>query len=182
MEVLRKTEGMSNLSDLEKSQWHSYNQLEELQIKNLREHFIWCEKNVPFWQEKFAEKGFNADRFSSTDQLQQLPLMDKSMIREAGDALFPTDGLDRQRRPKCTSGSTGIPLNYYLDRKSHSFLWGHIWRAWGQTGYKPGDLYATLSGGSLLPGNFDFKQGKYFFLCGWLHFSSYHLTEKKIDG
>ena len=122
MEVLRKTEGMSNLQDLEKSQWHSYNQLEELQINNLREHFMWCEKNVPFWQKQFAESGFKPDQFFSIDQLQQLPLMDKSIIREAEDMLFPTDGLDRQRRPKCTSGSTGIPLNYYLDRKSHSYL------------------------------------------------------------
>ena len=54
MEVLRKTEGMSNLQDLEKSQWHLYGQLEELQITNLREHFIWCEKNIPFWQKKGA--------------------------------------------------------------------------------------------------------------------------------
>jgi phenylacetate-CoA ligase len=181
MEVLRKTEGMSNLQDLEKSQWHSYNQLEELQINNLREHFMWCEKNVPFWQKQFAESGFKPDQLSSIDQLQQLPLMDKSIIREAGDTLFPTDGLDRQRRPKCTSGSTGIPLNYYLDRKSHSFLWGHIWRAWGQTGYKPGDLYATLSGGSLLPEHVDFKQRIYLLLSGCLHLPSYHLTEKIMD-
>jgi phenylacetate-CoA ligase len=181
MEKLRKTEGKKHLGNLEDSQWQSTHDLELLQVGKVKSHLQWCKNNVPFWADLFNELQFNPDDFESLDQLQQLPLIDKDRIREAGGSLFPTDNIDRQRRLKFTSGSTGKPLNYYLDRDSHSFLWGHIWRAWGQTGYKPGDLYATLSGGSLLPEKVDFKQRIYLLLSGCLHLPSYHLTNEIMD-
>jgi len=181
MEKLRKTEGQKYLTTLEKSQWQSLQELEAIQLENLKSHLQWCKANVPYWASLFDKYKFNPDTFGSFEQLQQLPLIDKDTIRDVGDDLMPTDGIERQRRLKGTSGSTGKPLNYYLDRKSHSYLWGHIWRAWSQTEYRPGDLYATLSGGSLLPEKVDFKQRIYLLLSGCLHLPSYHLTSEIMD-
>ncbi len=181
MEFFRKTEGHKYLDSLNQTQWRPVQQLEQTQIIELRKYLMWCKKNVPFWTNLFEEIGFNPAEFSDFKHLQQLPLMEKKTIRDAGDSLLPIDGIERQRRYKCTSGSTGKPLNYYLDRKSHSFLWGHIWRAWGQVGYSPGDLYATLSGGSLLPEKVDFKQRMYLLLSGCLHLPCYHLTEEVME-
>jgi phenylacetate-CoA ligase len=178
MEKARHTDGLALLPRLEESQWRSHEDLLQDQGTELKKHLLFCLNHVPHYRKQFAELGFRPEDVSSVADLGDLPLLDKMAIRAAGDDLLSTDWKNLGPRSKTTSGSTGVPLNYKLDFKSHSYLWAHIWRAWAVTGYRPGDLYATLSGGSLLPEKVDFKQRVYLFLSGCVHLPSYHLTNE----
>jgi phenylacetate-CoA ligase len=51
--------------------------------------------------------------------------------------------------PNSTSGSTGEPFRYYLDRKSVGIARAALWRGWGYAGYRLGDKVAVLAGLSL---------------------------------
>lgn len=182
MERARRTDALSLLPQLEASQWLTHEQLLKQQVGDLREHLLYCRDHIPFYAPYFAKHGFDPAAVRSVTDLGTLPLMDKMVIREAGAALLAADRAERGARPKQTSGSTGIPLNYFLDHRSHSYLWAHIWRAWAVTGYRPGDLYATLSGGSLLPEKVDLKQRVYLILSACVHLPSYHLTDEVMRG
>lgn len=181
MEKARKTDALSLLPALEKSQWLTGEDLEKEQVLQLRRHLEYCGREVPYYRDLFEGLGFDPAGVRSLRDLAALPLLDKEAIKEAGERLLPAQYKALGPRPKQTSGSTGIPLNYFLDFHSHSYLWAHIWRAWGMTGYRPGDYYATLSGGSLLPEKVDFKQKVYLYLSGCLHFPSYHLTAEIME-
>ena len=181
MEKARKTDALGLLPELMDSQWLSYGELRSRQIKDLRNHLVYCRDHFPFYSRMFEKSGFHPEHLVSVQDLSRLPLMDKSIIKEAGGGLLAADRSTRGIRLKRTSGSTGIPLNFYLDHYSHSIMWGNIWRAWSVIGYQPGDLYAILSGGSLLPEKVDLKQKLYLLLSVCVHLPSYHLTDAVME-
>jgi len=181
MERVRRTDALALLPELEASQWLTREVLAQRQLDLLRRHLAYCGQQVPFYANLFDELGFDPEAVASPGDLARLPVLDKPTITAAGDRLHSREMPRLQSRHKSTSGSTGVPLNYYLDRRSHSYLWAQIWRAWGQVGYTPGDLYATLSGGSLLPREVDLKQRIYLLLSGCVHLPSYHLTAREMD-
>lgn len=182
MERIRRTDALALLPELERSQWCPREELAAEQLAALREHLIFCRDHVPYYREQFSSLGFEPEAVMDVTDLGRLPLLDKATITESGPALHSDRFATLQPRHKSTSGSTGVPLNYHLDRRSHSYLWAQIWRAWGQVGYRPGDVYATLSGGSLLPREVDLKQRVYLLLSGCVHLPSYHLTAEEMDG
>lgn len=181
MERLRRTDALTLLPELNESQWWDAGRLVDQQARRLQELLRWCRDEVPYYRRLFARLGFAPESVRSTEDLKSLPILEKADIRNAGRDLCSSAFARLQPRAKSTSGSTGVPLNYYLDRRSHSYLWAQIWRAWGQAGYRPGDRYATLSGGSLVPQKVDFKQRVYLALSGALHLPSYHLTSSELD-
>lgn len=174
----RRTDALKLLPGLLESQWWEPAKLELLQRARLAELGRFCVEEVPYYRDLFAKTGLGE---LTPESLEKLPLMSKEIIRREGKALR-SNSFDRwQPRPKSTSGSTGMPLNYFLDRPSHSFQWAQLWRGWEQMGYLPGDLYATLSGGSLLPEKVDLKQKIYLALSRAIHLPSYHLTDTIMD-
>ena len=182
MERLRKTHGQRLLPDLMASQRLPLAELETRQLVDLKRHLDFCGSEIPHYRDLFGRLGFDPATVTSGRDLEALPVLDKESIKAAGDTMHSPHLAGNAPRRKSTSGSTGVPLNYYLDRHSHSYLWAHIWRAWAEAGYTPGDMYATLSGGSLLPEKVDFKQQVYLFLSGAIHLPSYHLTEEVMSG
>jgi phenylacetate-CoA ligase len=77
-----------------------------------------------------------------------------------------------------TSGSTGEPFTIYHSGLSHTYLRALNFAAWNQAGYKPGDRYATFSGGSLMPDSIGFKQIVYSCLLNSRPLPSYHLSRE----
>jgi len=182
MELIRRTHAREILPGLLDSQYLSLDELEKQQSTNLAQLSAFCLAEVPYYQELLAAADISQSQPLTHQNLSRLPLMTKDLIRDHGEQLKAKSFSSWQPRPKSTSGSTGQPLNYFLDRPSHSFQWAHLWRGWEQTGFKPGQPYATLSGGSLIPEKVDFKQKVYLALNNALHFPSYHLTEEVMAG
>jgi len=177
MERARRTHALRLLPPLLTSQWWEPERLSLLQRERLLALLRFCRDEVPFYRESFHRCALDPEAEHPEEQLLRLPVLSKKQVRAAGDTLHAASFRRWQPRLKSTSGSTGVPLNYYLDRPSHSYQWGHLWRGWHQAGYRPGDRYATLSGGSLVPERVDLKQKVYLFLSGAVHLPSYHLTE-----
>lgn len=74
---------------------------------------------VPFYRDFAREKGLTPDDIRSVDDLALLPVVDKGVFRSRPLEDFLAEGLPRWRRlPYTTSGSTGDPFRFVLDRKS----------------------------------------------------------------
>lgn len=181
MEVVRRTDALDLLPELLASQWWSTDQLRDLQRQRLRELLGFCADEVPYYTELFDRLDFDPRRGDPLETLSRLPVLDKHDIREAGTALRSRSFPRLQPRPKATSGSTGTPLSYHLDRLSHGYLWAQIWRAWNQAGYRPGDRFATLSGGSLVPDKVNLKERVYLALNAAIYLPCYHMTESIME-
>lgn len=70
---------------------------------------------VPFYRDLYAAHGVDAAAFNGLSDLPALPVVDKAMLRNAGAAAVSIDApLDRVT--VCTSGSTGEPFEFPIDR------------------------------------------------------------------
>jgi phenylacetate-CoA ligase len=107
----------------------------------------------PFYRallDKALGDGFDFDGFEPAD-LARLPVLSKSELREAGDAVLavPRKQVGRSE----SSGSNGErPFNFYLDRDRSAREMAFVYSAWSRVGFGEGDAKAVLRGFGLDPG------------------------------
>ncbi|MBI5851395.1 MAG: phenylacetate--CoA ligase family protein, partial [Planctomycetes bacterium] len=74
---------------------------------------------VPFWREAARGLGMCAGDVRGVDDLVRLPVVDKPVFRSRPIEHFLAEGIDEHRRiPYRTSGSTGDPFTFVLDRQA----------------------------------------------------------------
>jgi phenylacetate-CoA ligase len=116
--VGRKT--FKYLKELEKLQWSSPSELDELQFEKLKALLIHAGKNIPFYAKRFIDAGFNPVKMESIEDLKIVPLLTKTEIREnLHEMTWPNcpGGLHRYN----TGGSSGQPLIFYFDRRRQAY-------------------------------------------------------------
>ena len=131
-ESLKKHSTVKVRKHLEQTQWQTSEQLKALQIKRLSELLQHAQKHVPYYRELFKKINFSCDDVNSLEVLEQIPFLDKAIIRQNYRQLksdIPA-GLAKFN----TGGSSGQPLNFFigLERVSHDVA--AKWRAtrwWG---------------------------------------------------
>lgn len=118
-EKLKRHNTLAVHRELERSQWLSAAELADLQHKKLRRFLARIAETVPYYQRLFAELNFDPQAVFSAADLQRLPLLDKTTIRQHADDL-KARGASQLKRFN-TGGSSGEPLIFYLDneRVSH---------------------------------------------------------------
>jgi phenylacetate-CoA ligase len=116
-----------------------------LQNKKLHALAVHCWENVPYYRRIFHEAGITPDDIRTVGDLEKLPVLTKSDIREhATDLRAVNVPLSTQMKSQ-SSGSTGEPIQYYIDKASYSAGWAQTFRCWGWAGYRLGDPYIKIS-------------------------------------
>lgn len=131
-EFLKRHNSVSVRIQLEKTQWWSREQIEQLQLARLQHLLSHAQANVPYYRILFAEIGFKPAEISSLADLKRLPLLDKAKIRNNVDALKSTKAQKLARFN--TGGSSGEPLVFYIGNERVSHDVAAKWRAtrwWG---------------------------------------------------
>ncbi|MDH7506378.1 MAG: phenylacetate--CoA ligase family protein [Candidatus Thermoplasmatota archaeon] len=131
---------------LEKSQWWSYSELEKLQLKRLKQLLKHANDNVPFYHKMFKKLNFKPTDVKSVNDLNKLPILTKEIINKNYDELYATNYSKEKLIPFTTSGSTGVPMKFYIDKKWEACNMAAAYRAWEWAGYKLGDKMAYLWG------------------------------------
>lgn len=100
---------------------------------------------VPYYREWSRANGFRARLDTIEDDLRELPLLSKEVMREEGDALR-SDRPGRGAYPNTSGGSTGEPVRFFQDEayKCWSFANKILFMQW--TGYQPGDWHVKIWG------------------------------------
>lgn len=150
-EVLQGTKMLNYLKELEKTQWWSLAQLQELQNEKLRNLIKHAYNNTPYYRRIFNERGLTDKDIQSIDDLPKLPILTKDDVRKNFEDLMSQDSNKRRSFLNSTSGSTGEPFKYYIDMEVTSINWAGMFRGWEWAKYKLGDKRATLAGSSLVP-------------------------------
>lgn len=113
---------------------------------------------APFYRELYAQHGLGPDTLRSWEDLQRLPIVTKADLQAARleARSCPTSG----RIPANTGGTSGSPLQFYVDRAARGREWAHMLHAWRRVGYRPDQLKLTFRGVNL--GHAPFRYGVLF--------------------
>ncbi len=123
----------------------SGDQLGAYQDDRLRRIVRHAVRQVPYYRQLFHERGLHAEDIESSKGLHLLPLLTRETVRQ-NVALFHAEDM-RSYRPRLarTSGTSGLALEFYLDRDSNALEFVHYWRHWGWAGYRLGQRFAELA-------------------------------------
>ncbi len=145
MERYQRTEIRKHLAWLKKTQWLSHSEIEALQNKKLRALVRHAYRNVPYYHRLFKTLGLTPDDIRRKEDLSKLPVLKKEDIRKNPDQFLARNVPGSRVMETQSSGSTGEPLKYYMDKTSYSIGWAHTFRCWSWAGYSLGDPYVKIS-------------------------------------
>ena len=104
-------------AEMQRAQWLSADALQaraETRLAHLLRH---AAEQVPFYREHCRARGITAQELRSVADLARLPLVNKAFYRAHEAAAFEAENLPAFRRlDKTTSGSTGEPFRFSVDR------------------------------------------------------------------
>lgn len=127
---------------LEKTQWFSRQELQELQLKLLKRLIRHCYRTVPFYRSLMDNRGIKVEDINTLDDIKLFPILTKKDVLGAGDSIISSKYPKWALRKARTGGSTGTPLvihrNWFSIGNEHAF----IRRQWDWAGLSLSDRSA----------------------------------------
>jgi phenylacetate-CoA ligase len=164
---------------LEKTQWYSPEQIEQMQLVLLKKLITHCYKTVPYYRRFMIAKGIRPEAIKTLDDIRRFPILTKQDVLEAGESIISTKYPRWMMSMGRTGGTTGTPLvtprNIFSLGNEHAF----VRRQWDWAGMGLSDRTAYLSGRVIAdPDRNDEPLWVYDPFMKELILSSYHLCEK----
>ena len=157
---LRRRNTLKYFNKLEKSQWLSEEELEDIQwgkLKNLLKHAY---DNVPYYRNVFKKIRLNPSDIKNAEDFSKVPFLTKDDIRNNQKTLIAVNYKNKKVYTKVTGGSTGTPLQFKLDHTNYEWRQAGVKRTYGWTGYKDGEKTVYIWGASVVKEPF-FKKLKH---------------------
>ena len=119
--------------------------LRELQLAKLKALLAHCQREVPYYQDLFAQVGFVPDALTRLEDLRVLPTLTKAIVRANGDRLIARN-MQGRLRIHHTGGSTGVPLTFYRHQEYEELAFAGMLRDFLQCGWRVGEPIAMFWG------------------------------------
>lgn len=133
----------------------------------------------PFWHERISQAlGTNPDLIQADlETLRALPLLTRETVQSAGAAMLaqPAATLDHAS----TSGSSGQPLVFWLDKDRSPREFAFVNDVWARTGYREGNARCVLRG--LLMADVDRRPYEWEAGLRELRCSPFAMTASRMD-
>lgn len=151
----------------------------DFQIARLRRVLASCAERSSYYRPLLpsAETIAAADADTLTAIFDALPILEKSTVREHGREMLirPENAVDEVS----TSGSSGEPLSFFLDKDRSVREWAFVTHIWRRSGFNKNSTRAVLRGTQLpkhgdIPWEWDPALRE-------LRFSPFHLKENVMD-
>jgi phenylacetate-CoA ligase len=123
------------LGFLRESEKWDRDRLEAYQVEQIRNLLIHAGKNVPYYKKIFREYGFKPEKVQSLNDIKVLPCTDKETVRDNLNDFIAINIPMKSLFNKSTSGSTGIPLTIYSDKRAEEKHWATVIHQWSRAGY-----------------------------------------------
>lgn len=179
VERLRGENVSSYLSEIEKTQWCSRDEIQTLQWNKMKGLLDHAYRNVPWYRNIFKERGLSPADIKSHEDLRLLPVLGKEDLRQSAND-FTASSYSAKTSIIKSSGSTGVSVKFARDRKSTGYGRAAMYRGHRWHGVNIGDMEARLWG---VPISFKdmvtHKVGD--FLLNRFRERSFDLTEEVMD-
>jgi phenylacetate-CoA ligase len=130
---------------LEKSQWFSEEALQEYQLKRLKMILNHAYDKVPYYRTLFNELKLKPNDFKRLEDLKKIPPLTKEILKNNRQSLMAADIQKYKPVPYQTTGTTGEPVKFYLDKSSNVLEFCYYWRHWSWAGYRIRMPFAELA-------------------------------------
>lgn len=129
--------------------------VERIDIEQLRDFVFTRVKRVvqaaaaenAFYRDLFRRNGFEPEHLRSFDDIELVPIVTKDDLQ--GCPIEQRSSASRGSLRTNTGGTSGKPLEFYLDRAAFAREWAHMHHIWRTVGYRPTDLKLTFRGRNL---------------------------------
>ena len=114
-------------------QWRPAEELEQRSLDRLRPLLEHAARFVPHYRALFAPRGLRGRDIESARDLSRLPITAKAELRAGFPQRTTAENIPAARRQRrMTSGSTGLPFEFYWDRSTLPVLGGtdRFWLEW----------------------------------------------------
>ncbi len=118
-------------------------QYQEERLECLLRH---CYENVPYYRQVFQDRDMKPEDIQSIDDLKKFPTLTKETVRKRKNDLLATNISVLGRNPAHTSGSSGTPLDFFMDKTTRPLDRVLILRHLLLLGYEKGDRLAFFNG------------------------------------
>jgi phenylacetate-CoA ligase len=117
----------------------------DYQNMRLRKLIEYVYNNVPYYRKIFLSNNLKPEQIKSAEDLVLIPVLDRETIRREQEDLLDRTNSNKKRKGS-SSGTTGIPIDYYYnnDGLSAGIASGYI--LWGMSGWKPGQRNVHIWG------------------------------------
>ena len=183
-EYIRGTKILKTYEELLDTQHFNLEQLQEYQLAKLKRLLIHCRDNVPFYKEYFKKNNISINDFRTIEDIKILPVMSKEKIRELfKEKLILADNYKSFNPVKqSTSGSSGIPLQFFIGVDSRNFGGAGLYRQYNWFDFNLGDKVAIFWGDIKVDGLIKkILEGLKARLTNHKYYSSFQLDDKKLS-
>lgn len=135
---------ISILKEEEEKQWWSPEKIQEEQNIKLQKLIKHAYGNIPYWRSLFDSLGLKPKHIQMKEDLPKLPILTKGVIRKNTASMLAQNFPKKRFIEQHSSGSTGEPLKYYLDKRQLSYRWTSNLRYWRWAGFTPGKKWACV--------------------------------------
>lgn len=163
---------------LKRTQWMSRAELEQLQLRKLKQLLEYAYQNIEFYRKEFDRIGFIPNSIESLKDLEKLPIIDKEVMIKCQNELISKEFKNKQLDYMTTGGTSGRQFGIYIERRSYPKREiPFVDSIWGRVGYiRNKSRIAQLRNQVLEEGRLWEKNRRNHFLV----LDSYHLTDKNI--
>ncbi len=130
---------------LEQSQWWDNSRLQQAQVSRLRDLLGYCREKSPWYRQQWEELGINVNDIRKLDQLTDLPIMTREIMRDHASKIRSNDA-SLQHVSKSTGGSSGSPLQFTISEDADDRRVAATFRGYGWAGAPPGAKQSYLWG------------------------------------
>lgn len=114
-------------------------QVLDYQLKKIKSLLEYAQQNVPYYKDLVDRKNFHINDIKTLEDIKYFPFLTREIIQKSKDELisrlFKKEDLERSS----SSGTTGIPIEYFHDKDSLSAGIAAGYFAWNLSGWLPGD-------------------------------------------
>jgi phenylacetate-CoA ligase len=101
--------------ELDRTQWFSREELEVLQLENLQKLIKYAYDYIPYYHEVFANRDIYPDDIKSFKDFQTLPYLTREDVNDHLNELVTHDP-NHNVMPDSTGGSTGVPMQFFVEK------------------------------------------------------------------
>lgn len=136
-------------NEFQQSQFYSSKQIRALQLHRLRALLEHAYQNCPLYRSRMNEAGLLPASVESLESIARLPVLTKRDIQDHSLLMLAGNIPENARVRNQTGGSTGSPLQFYVDKTRLDSRMASTDRHNRWTGLRPGDWHAYLWGARL---------------------------------
>ncbi len=131
--------------EFERSQWFPREMLIRDQERRLRHIVAHAYENVPYYRDAFRALDLTPADIRTLSDLTKIPTLSKASLRTHFPDLMAANRARFHPRAARTSGTSGEPVRFLIDKQANVLEFVYYWRHWSWAGYRLGDRFAELS-------------------------------------